>query len=129
MHLSAIGYIQVHAFTSYAQIPLNDVAVTITDTDGTAIALRLTNRSGTFPVPVEITVPNQSASTSPNTGVIPFARVNIQARKENYEEIFVTDVQVFANTITEQPLQLIPLAEFPGVWNKAEDFNTPAQNL
>lgn len=44
--LSAKGYIQVHAYTSYAQIPLKDVAVSVTDVSGAAIALRLTNRSG-----------------------------------------------------------------------------------
>ena len=129
MNLPAIGYLQVHAFTSYAQLPIKDPAVTVTDTNGTPIAMRLTSRSGTFPAPLEIEVPNKNASTSPNTGVIPFALVNLQARKENYEEIFVTNIQIFANTITDQPLQLIPLAEFPGAWNKAENFNTPSQNL
>ena len=40
--MSSIGYIQVHAFTSNAQIPLKDVAISIMDTNGSAIALRLT---------------------------------------------------------------------------------------
>ena len=44
--MSATGYIQVHAYTSNAQIPLQDVAIAITDPSGKAIALRLTNRSG-----------------------------------------------------------------------------------
>ena len=44
--MSAIGYIQVHAYTSRARIPLQDVAITVTAEDGTAIALRLTDRSG-----------------------------------------------------------------------------------
>ena len=50
--MSATGYIQVYAYESYAQLPLKDVAVTITSEDGTAIAMRLTNRSGQI-VPVE----------------------------------------------------------------------------
>ena len=54
--MSAKGYIQVHAYTSYAQLPLKDVAISITDTGGASIALRLTNRSGFLDVPVEIEV-------------------------------------------------------------------------
>ena len=91
--------------------------------------MRLTNRSGLLDTPVEISVPELSASQSPNTGIIPFAVVNLYARLENYEEINVENLQVFANTITDQNLELIPLAELPEKWNKAETFNTPPQNL
>ena len=129
IRLSATGYIQVHAYASNAQIPLKDVSVAITDTDGAGIALRLTNRSGTLDEPVAITVPDFSASQSPNTGVIPFATVNLYARVENYEEISIENLQIFANTVTNQNLEMIPIAEFPDQWNKAEVFNTPAQNL
>lgn len=127
--LSATGYIQVHAYTSNAQIPLKDTAVTITDTSGAAIAMRLTNRSGMFDVPVAITVPDLSSSQSPNTGIIPFASVNLYAKLEDYEEIDVQNLQVFADTVTEQNLEMIPISELPESWNKAEIFETPAQNL
>ena len=129
INLSAKGYIQVRAYASYAQIPIRDAAVTITDQNGSAIAMRLTNRSGTFDVPVEITVPDFSASQAPNTGVIPFTAVNLYARAENYEEIEVMNVQVFPNTVTVQNLEMIPLSELPGIWNQAEVFDTPPQNL
>jgi hypothetical protein len=127
--MSAIGYIQVHAYTSYAQIPLQDVAVSITDTNGAAIALRLTNRSGFLDQPIEIEVPDLSASQTPGTGVIPFAIVNIYARLNNYETIEIENLQVFANTTTLQNLEMIPLSELPSSWNKLEIFNTPPQNL
>ncbi len=127
--MSATGYIQVHAYTSNAQIPLKDVAVAITDTSGSAIALRLTNRNGQFDEPIEITVPDLSAGQSPNTGVIPFASVNIYAKNENYEEIEAKNVQVFPNTVTSQNLELIPLSELPEYWNQVEIFDTPSQNL
>ena len=127
--MSAIGYLQVRAYTSYAQIPLKDVAVTVTDLSGAAIAMRLTNRSGLLDAPLEIEVPELSASQSPNTGVIPFASVNLYARLENFEEIEVERIQIFADTVTEQNLAFIPLSELPGAWNKTEIFNTPAQNL
>lgn len=127
--LSATGYLQIRAYTSYAQLPLEDVAVTVTDTAGAAIAMRLTNRSGQLDAPVAITVPDLSASQSPNTGIIPFTTVNIIARKENYEEIFSKNVQVFADTVTAQNLAMIPLSELPQSWNQVEVFDTPAQNL
>jgi len=127
--LSAIGYIQVHAYTSFAQLPLQDVAITVTDTDGAAIAMRLTNRSGLLDKPIEITVPDLSASQTPNTGVIPFTTVDLYAKLEDYEEIHIERLQIFPGIITNQNLEMIPLSEFPEKWNQAEIFYTPAQNL
>lgn len=127
--MSTTGYIQVHAFTSNAKIPLKDVSVTITDTDGAAIAMRLTNRSGILDQPVEISVPNRSAGESPNTGIIPFTSVNLIAKLEDYEEIVIKNLQVFAQTVTNQDLEMIPLPEFPGNWIRSETFETSPQNL
>lgn len=127
--LSAIGYIQVHAYTGKARIPLQGAAVTITDPSGSAIAMRLTNRSGTLDAPVEISVPDRSASQSPDTGVIPFTDVNLYARLENFETIEIENLQVFPGTVTVQNLEMIPLSELPDSWNKLEIFNTPPQNL
>lgn len=91
--------------------------------------MRLTNRNGLLDEPIPIEVPDLSASQTPSTGIIPFTSVNLYARKENYEEIFITGVQIFADTVTEQDLELIPLAEFPKSWNQSEKFEIPAQNL
>jgi hypothetical protein len=123
------GYIQVHAYTSYALIPLKDVAVTVTDSGGSAIAMRLTNRSGQFDVPLEVETPNRSASLAPNSGSVPFTTVNIYARLDNYEAIEAENVQVFAGTVTLQNLEMIPLSELPANWDKLEIFDTPPQNL
>lgn len=101
----------------------------MTDTSGAAIAMRLTNRSGQLDELVEITVPDLSTSQTPNTGAIPFAVVNLYAKAENFEEIDIQNLQIFADTTTIQNLELIPLAELPKTWNKAEIFNIPPQNL
>lgn len=127
--MSATGYIQVHAYASNAQIPLKDVAISVTDTDGSAIALRLTNRSGQLDTPIAITVPDLSAGQTPNTGVIPFTVVNLYAKLENYEQIEAKNIQVFPDTVTNQNLELIPLSELPEYWNQVEIFDTPQQNL
>jgi hypothetical protein len=127
--VSAQGQIQVNAYASNARIPLQDVAVTVTDMGGSAVAMRLTNRSGQLDAPISIDVPDRSESLTPNPGVIPFTTVNLYARKENYEEIFIRNLQVFADTVTAQDLELIPLSEFPESWNASESFQTPSQNL
>ena len=127
--MSAKGYIQVNAFTSDARIPLKYVAVAVTDSNNTPIILRLTNRNGQLDSPVSIDVPDLSASQSPGTGVIPYRTVNLYARTENFEEIEVKNVQIFADTITVQDLKLIPLSELPEYWNQAEIFDTSKQNL
>ena len=127
--MSSKGYIQVHAYTSNARIPLQNVAVAVTDIGGSAIALRLTNRSGILDTPVEIEVPDLVYSQTPNTGVIPYSVVNLYARLEDYELIEIENLQVFPETITDQDLEMIPLTEYPDSYLKAEIFQTPSQNL
>lgn len=126
--MSASGYIQVHAFTSYAQLPLEDVAITVTTPDGTAIAMRLTDRSGKIR-PIQIPVPDRSASLSPGESIRPYTAVNLYARKKGFEQIENENLQVFADTVTDQNLEMIPLSELPGAWDQAEIFSTPPQNL
>ncbi len=126
--MSATGYITVRAYASDARLPLQNVAVAITDPEGNAIALRLTDRSGLIQ-PVPITVPDLATSQQPDPGIVPYTTVNIYARLRNYEQIEAEGVQIFANTVTTQDLQLIPLAELPDSWNQTEIFRTPPQNL
>lgn len=126
--MASSGYIQVHAYTSRARLPLEDVAVTVTASDGTAIAMRLTDRSGKI-APIAIPVPDLAAGQTPDTGEIPYTPVNLYARKKGYEQIESENLQVFPDTVTDQNLEMIPLSELPGAWDKAEIFITPPQNL
>lgn len=127
--MSSVGYIQVHAYSSYAQIPIKDAAIAVTDKDGSAISLRLTNQNGQLDSPITLEVPDLAAGQTPDTGIIPYAIVNIYARAPDYEEIIVENLQVFPDTTTTQNLELIPLSEFPETWNLSEKFNTATQNL
>lgn len=126
--LPATGYIQVHAFASYAQIPLEDVTVSVSAGDGTVIALRLTDRSGRIE-PIPIPVPDRAESLTPNPDERPFATVDLTARLKDYEQIFIDDIQIFADVTTEQDLPLIPLSELPASRSKSELFETSQQNL
>ena len=118
----------MRAYSSFAQLPLKDVAITITGTDGTAIAMALTDRSGKIR-PVSIPTPDLDASQSPDPKQNPFTSVNIHARLQGYEQITAENVQIFAGTTTRQDLEMIPLSELPSQWSKYEVFDTPPQQL
>ena len=126
--LPDIGYIDLLAFTSKALIPLENVAITVSATDGTALAMRLTDRNGKID-PIEIPVPEVSAGQTPDTGITPFTPVNLYARAEGYEQIENENLQVFPGIVTRLNLEMIPLSELPSSWDKVSLFNTPAQNL
>ena len=126
--MSAKGYITAHAYASIALLPLQNVAITVTAPDGTAIAMRISDRNGLI-VPIEVPVPDKSASQSPDTGEIPFTTVNLYARLKGYEQIEIENLQVFADTTTNQNLEMIPLSELPGRWDQIAIFDTPPQNL
>ena len=118
----------MHAYSSIAQIPLQNVAVTVTASDGTAIAMELTDRSGKIR-PIPLPVPDLAASQAPDPSLTPFASVNLVARLRGYEQITADKLQVFADTVTLQNLEMIPLSELPSQWSKTETFDTPPQNL
>ena len=128
MLLPATGYIQVRAYASTAQFPLEDVAIAVTASDGTAIALRITNRNGRIE-PIEIPVPDKSESQTPDPSERPFAVVNLYAHKRGYEQVEAENLQVFADTITLQNLEMIPLAELPNAFDQLVIYDTPPQNL
>jgi hypothetical protein len=126
--MPATGFIQLRAYTSTAQFPLENVAITVTSSDGTAIAMRLTDRNGLI-TSIEIPVPDLEESLQPDPGERPFATVNLYARKQGYEQVEAENLQVFADTTTYQNLEMIPLAEMPDAWDKTVIYNTPPQNL
>ena len=126
--MPATGYIQVRAYTSRAQFPLEDTAITVTSEDGTAIAMRITDRNGLID-PISIPVPDLAESQTPDPPERPFAVVNLYAHKRGFEQIEAENLQVFADTTTVQNLEMIPLAELPESFRQTVIFDTPPQNL
>ncbi len=125
--MPAIGYIQARAFTSRARLPLEDTAVSVVDDTGRLLGIRTTNSSG-LTTPIRLEVPELAQSQTPGSGK-PFVTVNLYARAEGYEQVLVRGIQVFADTVTTQELQLVPLSELPGSWKQVAVFDTPPQNL
>ena len=126
--MPATGYLQVRAYESYAQLPLENLAVTVTASDGTAIAMRTTDRNGRID-PIEIPVPDRSESLTPDPQERPFALINLYAHKRGYERVESENLQLFAGTTTIQNLEMIPLSELPGSWSQFVLYDTPPQNL
>ncbi len=126
--MSSKGYLKVKAYTSAAKYPLEDVAITVTDYDGTALAMALTDRNGLIP-PIMVKVPAKSESQTPDPNEIPYERVNLYAHARGYEQIYAENIQIFADTITTQDLKMIPLAEYPGRFDQNAFYITPPQNL
>ena len=126
--MPAIGSLRVRAYTSRAQIPIENAAVTVVSENGKLLGLRLTDSSG-YTTPITLEVPDLANSQTPGSGRPVSTVVNLYARAEGYEQILVRGVQVFADTVTTQDLAMIPLSEFPTKWNQAEIFDIPPQNL
>ena len=104
------------------------MAISVTSEDGTALALRLTDRNGLIQ-PISIPVPEPEAGQTPDTGVRPFTPVNLYARLEGYEQWESEGLQVFPGTVTRLNLEMIPLSELPSAWDKAGLYPIPPQNL
>ena len=125
--MPAFGYIQAKAYTSRAQLPVEDATVSVVDENGRLLGLRTTNSSG-LTTPIRLEVPDPAQSQSPGDPR-PFAAVNLYARTEDYEQVLVRGIQVFPDTVTTQELQFIPLPEQPASRNRVEVFNIPPQDL
>lgn len=126
--MSAIGYIQARAYTSSAQLPLRGVTVVVTAPDGTAIAMRTTDRSGLIPV-IQIPVPDWLESREPGADECPYAHVNMFAYLGGFGPFESKNIQVFADTTTFQNIMLVPLSQLPRGTENSLNVVTPPQNL
>lgn len=126
--MSTIGYLQVHAYTSIAELPLKDVAIVITSPDNTAIAMRLTDRSGLIGA-IEIPVPDFEKSQEPDPNEKPYTTINLFANLKGYEPVIAENIQVFAGTTTFQDLEMVPLSDSPYGDDDITKYDTPPQNL
>ena len=126
--MPAEGYLQVHAYSSDAQIPLEGVPIAVLDYQGTLLSAQLTDKSGRIK-PVKVQVPDLADSLTPDFAGRPFSIVTVRAQHPLYERIEVDQVQLFAGVTTIQPLEMIPMALYPDKMDRIEYFTVPPQNL
>lgn len=106
------GVIEVRTYLGNEALPVADAGVHIVRRDGdveTLIAYRTTDKDGkTTPITVE--TPDTEATAEPGDA-IPFATYDIRVRHPDYHMVYVHNVQVFADTVTRLPVQMIPNSE------------------
>lgn len=129
--MPAQGYLQVHVYTSRANLPIEGAAVSVSGTqpDGKQhlIAFRTTDTSGNSGT-VTLPTPDLSMSLdSAHPGG--FSVVDISVDYPQYERVLVEDVQIFPGITTIQDVQLLPMDVLPKDWGEFQDFVVTPQEL
>ena len=126
------GTVVVRLSTSSAMIPLQGATVTITSQlpgGGTKLlAVRITNFDG-LTDPVLVDTPPMEDSQSYQTGLTPYAVVDIRIEREGFDRVIVENAQVFPGTETRQELSLIPTPNLPSSFDRTQTFIIPPQGL
>ncbi len=128
--MPANGFLQIRVFTSQAKTPIRGAAVNVTERlekGSRLLAAEITDENGLTGV-LALPAPEASLSQSPGAQQ-PWRKVDITVDQPRYERILVENVQIFAGTLTEQDLELIPYGEMPESWSLTEIFDVSAQPL
>ena len=128
--MPANGNLLVRVYTSAAQLPVEDAAVTVTQPteNGTKLlAARVTDESGQIE-PVVLPAPEPEASLTPEHEH-PFTAVDVTVDHPDYERVLVENVQIFPGVKALQNIELIPFAARPEAWNTTEIHDISAQPL
>ncbi len=124
------GFLRVRVYTSYAQLPIEDATVTVTQPGSSGsrlLATRITDESGLIPV---LTIPTPPATESQSAGTAnPYTTVDITVDHPDYERVLIENAQIFSDIISEQNIPLIPIEERPTVWNLTAVFPITPQEL
>ena len=110
-----VGYVKARAFTANGAIPLPDVTVIVrsAEENGEVIDVELkTDENGETPT-AEVPTPPASAGDAPGE-TRPYAVYDIDAYLPGYYPYRAIRVPVFGDTLTVQPIGLIPLPLYDG---------------
>lgn len=125
------GSLLVRTYISNMLIPIRDVRVTVTENNGNGeeiLAFRLTDENGKTDI-IEINTPDMELSLDQNNTIKPFKNVNIKVEKEGFIIFIIKNVQVFANRLSEQNIEMIPLPEKSEYDEFKNTFVVTPQNL
>ncbi len=125
------GSLLVRTYIADMLIPVRDVRVTVTENNGNGeeiLAFRLTDENGKTDI-VEIDTPDMELSLDQNNTLKPFTSVNIKVEKEGFVIFVIQNVQIFANRLSEQDIEMIPLPEKSEYDEFSNTFTVTPQNL
>ena len=121
----------VRTYIADMLIPIRDVRVTVIENNGNGeeiLAFRLTDENGKTEI-IEINTPDMELSLDQNNTLKPFTSVNIKVEKEGFIIFVIKNVQIFANRLSEQSIEMIPLPEKSEYDEFSNTFTVTPQNL
>ena len=127
-----VGYIKARVFTANGAIPLPDATVLIESGEdrNDSISLELKTDENGETQTAEVPTPSKSAGDAPGE-TRPYAVYNIEAYLPGYYPYRATNIPVFGDTLTVQPIGLIPLPLYDGdevIPDLSGDGNPDGQN-
>lgn len=125
------GSLLVRTYIGNMLIPIRDVRVTVTENNGNGeeiLAFRLTDENGKTDI-IEINTPDMELSLNQDNTLKPYKSVNVKVEKEGFIIFVIKDVQVFANRLSEQNIEMIPLPEKSEYNEFSNTYTVTPQNL
>ena len=113
---SSWGYLQFDVFTAGGAYPVPGAVVAVKKVLPGGIGLvRLlfTDRSGRTPT-IALPAPSASLSQDPMSTARPFSEYSVTVRAKGFYTLSDINIPIFAGVKTVQPIDLIPLPEYPG---------------
>lgn len=126
-----LGSIQVLVYTSRAKIPVPNATILMMETKenqkDTIFAIEVTNTSG-YTTTVQIPTPEEESSTSPSPQS-PATLLDIWIEHPDFIAQKIEGVQLFPDTETILPVELLPLIEHQSSLVEETIVDLPTQDL
>ena len=125
------GNLIVQVYTSSAQVPIKNATVSVTTPEEESprlLYVRFTDSSGRTPK-LELDSPPEQNSLTPDNGTPAFSNYFVRIDHPDFETALVKDVQIFSNSITLLPVEMIPLPENSKSGDKVDTTTITPQPL
>ena len=103
------GYITVNVRTAGGALPVSGAVVTISDMAGNAVAVIVSDISGSTEV-VELPAPSKENSLTPNGGEVS-SFYNVDADSQGFYHAVITGIPIFDGIPSIQQILMIPIAK------------------
>ena len=125
------GSLLVRTYISNMLIPVIGTRVTVTESDENGenlLAFRLTDENGKTDI-IEIETPDIELSLDQDNTEKAYTGVNIKVEKDGFVIFIIKNVQIFANRLSEQNIEMIPLPENSEYDEYSNTYTVTPQNL
>lgn len=112
-------------------IPVIGARVTVTETNDKGeelLAFRITDENGKTDI-IEIATPDMELSLDENNTEKTYRSVNVKVEKDGFVIFIIKNVQIFANRLSEQNVEMIPLPEKSEYDEYVNTYTVTPQNL